>query len=886
MHNLESGRSAPADSARTRARGRATRLLLVSSLVLVMLSQSAIAAPVGSPGPHPGALIPSHAVAERLAVTSGTHGLSAKHSPPGASPSYPLSWFASHRPQSWHGGGAPGAAFAQSALRAASHSPSLGPISRAACTGARPTIVASNATSLLCYGHEDGIQFYSNAPASGGNVSWNVTLPVDRSSTENQSDLYAAVWFGLTLSDPAAYLGQCEFELQLYPDSSWLSPGTTVSGSWIAAALGWQIDPVSGHEDPCFDVPMRPVGAPSSFLNMTQGDRLTVTRTGWAGSPTGEVVNLTDLTLGITSSITLFNSSGNFPLDPAYSTNSYPNALEWSASGELPIAFAFETGLAVSSTIPSNNSLGGCSPGVPPGGVFNPAIPCPSYDPASWINDTLSPWRIGVPTFFSALGRTTPAQLGFTQDFGGVRLIDSAPGAACDNRVGSSYCTYPWYSFACSSHTFEFGATDYTDVSNDFGRSLEFVQNPEANVAQSPFFPMSNFSVPSCPGAGDTLHLAVSPAASGSSILALSHSYTVATALNGLSGGVYSVSARPAPGASFLQWNISGSLLIDYPMSPNASVTVTGSGTLTADFGSNPTLPDVYFNDSPLSGRIALTNSSLFSTGVPVGTFASGDSLSLLPGVYSVQAYPPAGSVFTRWTATGGLLVAAASLPFTWITVTGSTEVATLTAHYAVSAGMASVTLSTIGNGTVFLNGSPTTSQLVKVGSYNVSENPAPGWAFLGWNYTPLALLTDFGSATNVSLGAGPSNLTAVFAALVHTAISPAGGGLIAIDGSVPFVNGGIDRLTPSLYRVTAVPAPGFAFVKWSVSNPGALSVNRSNVANTHLKVNDTGTLTANFVMSFNETVTFMDSPSTGGSIMFNVLNNYTGTNFAADAAA
>ncbi|HZY91396.1 MAG TPA: hypothetical protein VFG07_01275, partial [Thermoplasmata archaeon] len=54
-----------------------------------------------------------------------------------------------------------------------------------------------------CYGHDEpGIQFYSTLPGSGGNVTWNVTLPIGRNSSATQSDLYTAIWFGMTLSDP------------------------------------------------------------------------------------------------------------------------------------------------------------------------------------------------------------------------------------------------------------------------------------------------------------------------------------------------------------------------------------------------------------------------------------------------------------------------------------------------------------------------------------------------------------------------------------------------------------------------------------------------------------------------------------------------------------
>jgi len=71
-----------------------------------------------------------------------------------------------------------------------------------------------------------------------------VTLPVDAGPSRNQSNLYVAVWFGMTLNDPLAWMDQCFLEVQLYPDSTYDQYGNSLDtgGHWVGAAVAWQIE--------------------------------------------------------------------------------------------------------------------------------------------------------------------------------------------------------------------------------------------------------------------------------------------------------------------------------------------------------------------------------------------------------------------------------------------------------------------------------------------------------------------------------------------------------------------------------------------------------------------------------------------------------------------
>lgn len=751
-----------------------------------------------------------------------------------------------------------------------------------------------------CYGHDEpGIQFYSTLPGSGGNVTWNVTLPTDRSPTLNQSNLYSAIWFGMTLSDPAAWMDQCFLELQFYPDQTFYNPGPlypnyTVNGAWIGAAVAWQIEASNGYENPCFYEPLYLNGNPGpAFLNMTQGDNIVVSMTGFTTSTVGEKLVIRDQTNGQSSTIVLYNSTGKFPLNPAYSTNSYQGGLEWTPGGEYPVGFAFETGHAGNPNWPANNSYGGCSPGLK-STPADPGAPCPSYDPGSWANDTLSPWKIQVPMFFNAGHSTKAAQVAFTQDFGGIDLESQIGGTGCANAAGSAWCSYPWYSYSCAFSSFEFGATDYATFSADFGKYNEYAQQFQENALGFGFYPPTNFSVPACSSPSYTVTVGTSGTGAGAAYF-LSHAYSTPTGVTGVGTGTYSLNAINSGSGKFDHWVTSGAVTVATKTSAYTSLTVSGAGTATAVFSATPRMTKVTLADSP-SGTIgvdpALTFQGSYSgTGNPIGTFASGAKLSLSPGTYSVQAYPAVGYVFASWSGSTGLTVAAADLPFTWVVVTGGAATATLTAHYT-KAGSVSVPfyVYAIGNGSVTVLGHTVTGTTSatgigtfhpSVGSYAITATPGTGANSVTWYFGPAAIMTNFSLSTEITVEAGASFVEAVFGeqATLTLADSPAAAGAITFvppfGASSPHASGSTETLAPGTYTLVADPFSGMSFVGWTVSGGATLTAPGQLVTN--VTVTTSATVTAAFSSASKTAgVKFVPSPSGEGAVQLDGMTVYS----------
>ncbi|MGA7860538.1 MAG: hypothetical protein WCB19_01605, partial [Thermoplasmata archaeon] len=701
---------------------------------------------------------------------------------------------------------------------------------------------------------------------------------------------------------PSAWMDQCFLQLQLYPDESWSVAGS-VSGNWIGAVVGWQIQAATGVEDPCFYTPLY-AGSDvpgSGFLNLTQGDRLNVTMTGWPGDPSGELLTIKDLTHtdpANQSYAYAFNSTGDYPLDPAYTANDVQDALQWSTGGDLPVMFDILTGRAGNPSAPDNNSYGGCSPGPPPSTASNPAVPCPSYDPGSWVNDTLHPWEIDAPTFFNATTRSAPsAQVSFSQAFGGVDEVAALAGTACAGRLGSAYCSYPWFSYSCALGAFEFGATDFPGVSADFGKFDQYSQTLEHNAAQIPFYPAMSYSVPTCGGPSYTLNLG--PETAGATVEFLNQAYGAVTSVSGIAPGEYQLESTYPTGGYFGHWSWTGGVV---PGSPNGSwttVTVTGSGSIFAVYNSGVAVADVTFKDLP-SGEIAITPGLFSTSGGTTETVAANTVVDLKPGIYSILAYPPQGFEFSSWNSSGtGVAIAAPSLPFTWLVVTGSQWVGSISALYVRTVLLDRVGIaaydpanSTFRGGTVSFGGFLTTeskaaSGWIAIGTYNLSASPSPGFRFGGWYYTASSVMLNFSSNTNITLENGTLNpsipagvVRAIFlpnpVEITFVAVPSSGGVVVAGFGYVP--SGGSLSLVPGAnYTASASPGSGLGFDSWWTPDTTTVVWNRAPGTWTEfLVVNQTGTVQVNYSAGASKTLTFQVNPVGAGQIGFNGDNFYT----------
>ena len=752
------------------------------------------------------------------------------------------------------------------------------------CDAVRPAPGGQASLPSGCVGHDEpSLSLYSDVPGSGGNLSWSATLPEDGSPTQNQSDLYSAVWFGLVVSDPASWLGQCYVEIQLYPDFNWSTPATSSSGVWSGAAVGWQVDPSSGAVDTCFYSPLYIHGVSSNgYFSMTQGDSFHLRLLGWNGSPLGESVWINDSTTGVGSQVTLYNQSGGFPLDPAYSANDVANALLWTTGGELPASFGLEIGRSGNPGGVTNSTFDGCTPGAKSSSPTNPSVPCPSYDPLSWVNDTLTPWTIGVPTFPSGITAETPSQFGVSSTVGGAAAIPSLSNGTCGSRLGSAYCTYPWFSYSCSTPGFTFGATDFATVTNDFGESSQYPSAPATTILGIAAYSLDNFSLPTCGSAGHTVTLSTS-GSGGGSVLFLSGDYSSTSTVSGIPTGNYSIRALPLAGAGFAGWAVSGAVAVTSVTSPSTSLSVMGNGGATALFTSSPISTQIGFSSNLPGSVVVVTPGSLFSSSAPTTTVLSGDSISLDPGVYGLQAGPASGGSFVDWSIVSGgagVVLASVGSSVTWLTVTGAASTSSVEASYVSVAGTADVNATDVGSGTVTLDGvtvpynpgSGLSSEVIPVspGTYPVVATPAPGWEFFGWTYGPASVLVDFNATTNVSFSAGVASLNATFAAAVTSVNAPGSGGRVAVNDVGPLPNDTTNWLPRGTYDLDALPMGGETFLHWTVNNSASLWVSSPTASIARLTVNSTGTVTAVFGTAGSVNVTFANNPAAAGEIRFN----------------
>lgn len=808
-----------------------------------------------------------------------------------------------HLPLAWQGAAMPPGApvpYAPAGSSAAEYDaqwshqgsyPGLGQV----CVGKWPA-GGQNVYTSQCLGHDEpAINPYSDLPGSGGNVSWNVSLPIETSPAHNQSQLYIAIWFGMNLYDPYGYDGQCFLELQMYPDTN--AAGNLQAGVWSAFAVAWQIQLSNGFEDPCFAAPVNL--ANGSGLQMNQGDHLYVNMSGWVGSPFGENITVHDVSNGAHSFLNLYNHQLHYPLNPAYRENNVDDALQWSPGGDFPVAFSFESGHTTND--PENDTFGGCNSGVPPPTPLNPSTPCGSYNPRRWAANTKVPWQIYPVTFFNAKERQTAVQYGFEQDFGATAWIDGLSYGTCSGRDGSAFCSYPWYSYDSATHAFAFGATDYTGTTQDFGQYNEYDRSLQSGSDGLLDYPVRNWTVPASPGDDLTLRIQ-----GPGTIHFLNGPVTGTTRYSGLASGAYSINAVPAAGHSFGGFRTTGAVRMDAAGTGWNGLDLSGNATVTAVFTTTaPAATNLTFDDiGSHGGSVAIVPGFTFHLSglypaagpgfalVPIFSsdateVANAGTLALSPGIYSIQAQPKPGENFTGWSASSGIYLFTPETNYTWLNVTGTGG--TVTAHYAATALVSTVWLAsepsqggtikfgpfTYASGAVF-NAAP--------GTYRVSAIPAPGFRFVGWGPGLMSEFSGFTEQTRATVQYGNSYISAAFSEVpTLTNGANASRGSLALGGSVVAHTRALPEVGNLTYPLEAVPMPGYAFSFWTVNNPANGWVADGTAPLTQIQVNGSVTVVPHFrPVGTSPTVTLV---AHGGTLTFNAVDSVSAGQMSLAAA-
>ncbi|MFI5414979.1 MAG: PKD domain-containing protein, partial [Candidatus Lutacidiplasmatales archaeon] len=363
----------------------------------------------------------------------------------------------------------------------------------------------------------------------------------------------------------------------------------------------------------------------------------------------------------------------------------------------------------------------------------------------------------------------------------------------------------------------------------------------------------------------------------------LGSNYTSPTAVS-LTSGAFELTGLPTGGQSFGGWTVTGGCAVGNAASASTTLVVTGAGTVVAQFTATPTLTNVTFDSTGASGSIVLGSVATLGPSGPLATEGNLTSVLLASGSYPIQSAPPPGWAFASWSATGPAYVVESSAAASWLVVSSAGGVATVTAELTPDGTNVTVVAQVVGAGTVSIGGTAipyNATSRTSIGAVNLSAgtislvaNASPGWRFLSWSVLPGGVsLPGNSTEANVTLANGTAYVFGEFAALVTVLSQPSAGGQVVFDGGPPQSNGSSVPLTPGLHALGAAPFGGYAFQRWTVSNSSALWVSKPLQALTHVTVNTTGTLTAVFASTTNETLTLQAAPAAGGFIQFNFDN-------------
>jgi uncharacterized repeat protein (TIGR02543 family) len=335
----------------------------------------------------------------------------------------------------------------------------------------------------------------------------------------------------------------------------------------------------------------------------------------------------------------------------------------------------------------------------------------------------------------------------------------------------------------------------------------------------------ANFQLPS---STYTLTTAAAPTAGGSvsrSINAASYN----------SGTVVTLTATPAAGYVFTGWSGGATGTASY-----VAVTMDANKTVTANFEA------ITYT---LTTAAAPTAGGSVSRSINAASYNSGT-------VVTLTATPAAGYSFTGWSGSA--------------TGTASSVAVTMDANKTVTANFEAITYTLTTAAAPTAGGS--VSRSINAASYNsgtvvtLTATPAAGYVFTGWSGSA----TGTASSVAVTMDANKT-VTANFQPITYytliTLANPTAGGWVARSpNAVTYPAGTVVALTVN-------PVNGYVFTGWSGDASGSATT-------VTVTMDGNKTVTANFQLPVNYTLSTTASPTAGGSVSrsFNAANYSAGT--------
>jgi len=788
-----------------------------------------------------------------------------------------------------------------------------------------------------CYGHDEPtISYLSNAPGSGRNASFQITLPSSNTNL-SQGDFYATIWFGGTVYDPLSLDQQAFLEFQFYPappaytgpnsgaqdclaNGAFNEAWTSGTNDWFACAVVWGI--YNGAEENAVNPsPLDVFGQPDSILLMHSGDHLFVNYTGL--SPTAPWrLGVVDTTTAENGTIALENSSRHVGFGPFYAQAALGNILDWGASGPGAIAFAYEIGHALNPAIPVDNNDGGCTPGD---------HACDSYWPGRW--GQMGQMELGLPVLGHGPTAGFPLKMYYSSSQEGeaeVNASTSPVGSHCPAPSFSTSvnCLYPWYQYRAGNYSFTFGATDVANATYDYGNEYEFpgfaqadgiavahrVKTPWAwlNVTVAPanaqvevnprasvdVLPASssgiysgehlegdywiNASAPGCQSTSRAVYLRSMVNETVGLVLGCPTSATVPVSFleSGLPTGTgWSLDLSGLPGSASgrnITFNVSAGAYTAQPADPVA-------GTAGLRYVPSP-------EESVLEvGTSALQEPVQYGTQVELTTAASpagggtvtpaGSSWYDLGAVTEVTASAAPGFAFSGWACVPSSACSSASSNPVTVTLNGP---ATVTADFAPKVPVSFVEsgLPVGTSWTMTFNGVASTASgrnitfNVTAGTYPyTAQSPVNG--AVGVRYVP--------SSNNATVTVGSTPLVVPVTYLTQyrltTGVSPAGAGTVSVPS-------GAWEGAGTAVSITARPTSGYHFLSWSCSPSSACSTTTGDPVN--VTMGSPTSVTATFAVTV--PVSFLESglpTGTAWQVTFDgVISTVSGKNITFNVTA